>query len=139
MDCASAAYADPATVLCSAESKLVAQNPEQRRVGFGDDLAELAINMERILRHGEKPAQFDAPGGARLAAWCLVWRTGWDEDDLGLEIGFPGCARDSERLSGFPLFQLFHFLFHVLDFDAVFADIETKVGVNAHVLVGNPD
>jgi hypothetical protein len=104
--------------------------------------------MERILRHGEKPAQFDAPGGARLAAWCLVWRTGWDEDDLGLEIGFPGCARDSgkakplsalQRLSRFPLFQLFHFLFHVLDFDAVFADIETKVGVNAHVLVGNPD
>jgi len=27
----------------------------------------------------------------------------------------------------------------VLDFDAVFADIEPQVGVNAHVLVGDPD
>lgn len=27
----------------------------------------------------------------------------------------------------------------MLDFDAVFADIETQVGVNAHVLIGNPD
>lgn len=26
----------------------------------------------------------------------------------------------------------------MLDFDAVFADIETQVGVNAHILVGNP-
>jgi hypothetical protein len=43
------------------------------------------------------------------------------------------------NLSRFSLFQLFHFLFHMLDFDAVFADIETQVGVNAHILVGNPD
>jgi len=27
----------------------------------------------------------------------------------------------------------------VLNFDAVFADIETQMGVNAHVLIGNPD
>lgn len=27
----------------------------------------------------------------------------------------------------------------MLDFDAVFADIETQVSVNAHVLIGNPD
>ena len=27
----------------------------------------------------------------------------------------------------------------MLDFDAVFADIETQVGINAHVLVGDPD
>lgn len=27
----------------------------------------------------------------------------------------------------------------MFDFDAVFADIEPQVGVNAHVLVGNPD
>ena len=27
----------------------------------------------------------------------------------------------------------------MLDFDAVFADIEAQVGVNAHILVGNPD
>ena len=27
----------------------------------------------------------------------------------------------------------------MLDFDTVFADIETQVGVNAHVLIGNPD
>jgi len=27
----------------------------------------------------------------------------------------------------------------VLDFDAVFTDIEAQVGVNAHVLVGDPD
>lgn len=27
----------------------------------------------------------------------------------------------------------------MLDFDAVFADIETQMGVNAHVLIGNPD
>jgi hypothetical protein len=47
-----------------------------------------------------------------------------------------GTLRKSGRL---PLFQLFHFLFHVLDFDAVFADIEPQVGVNAHVLVGDPD
>lgn len=42
-------------------------------------------------------------------------------------------------LSRFPLFQFFNFLFHVLDLNAVFADIETQVSVNAHVLVGNPD
>ena len=27
----------------------------------------------------------------------------------------------------------------MLNFDAVFADIETQVGINAHVLVGDPD
>jgi hypothetical protein len=27
----------------------------------------------------------------------------------------------------------------VLDFDAVFADIETQMGVNAHILICNPD
>ncbi len=27
----------------------------------------------------------------------------------------------------------------MLDFNAIFADIETQVGINAHVLVGDPD
>jgi hypothetical protein len=69
MDCASAAYTNATSVLCSAKSEFVAQNPEQRRVGLSDDLLELAINMERILRHCEKPAQFDALVGTTLAAW----------------------------------------------------------------------
>ena len=55
MDGASAAYADTATVLCSTEFQLVAQNPEQGSVGLGDDFSERAINMERILRHCERP------------------------------------------------------------------------------------
>jgi hypothetical protein len=37
------------------------------------------------------------------------------------------------------LLHFFHLPFHVFDFDAVFADIEPQVGVNAHVLIGNPD
>ena len=44
-----------------------------------------------------------------------------------------------EKLSRVPLFHLFHFLLDVLDLSAVFADIETQVGVNAHVLVCDPD
>jgi hypothetical protein len=42
-------------------------------------------------------------------------------------------------LSRFLLFHLFHFFLDVLDFNAVFADIEPQVGVNTHVLVGDPD
>lgn len=44
-----------------------------------------------------------------------------------------------EKLSRVPLFHLFHFLLDVLDLSAVFADIETQVSVNAHVLVCDPD
>ena len=44
--------------------------------------------------------------------------------------------KESSRLA---IFQLFHFFFHVFDFNAVFADIEPQVGVNAHVLVRDPD
>jgi hypothetical protein len=43
------------------------------------------------------------------------------------------------KLGGSLLFQLFHFLFHVFDFDSILTDIETQVGVDAHVLVGDPD
>jgi hypothetical protein len=54
--------------------------------------------------------------------------------------GIPPYARDKkQRSSRFSLFQLFHFLFHVLDFNTVFADIETQVGVNAHILICDPD
>jgi hypothetical protein len=53
-------------------------------------------------------------------------------------IGLPRCARD-RKSSRLPLFQLFHFLFDVLDFNAVFSDIEAQVGVNTHVLIGDPD
>jgi hypothetical protein len=71
MDCARATDSHAATVLCSAEFQLVAQDPEQRRVGLGNDLAELAINVERILRHCEKALlKFDARGRTRLATWC---------------------------------------------------------------------
>ena len=76
MDCASAAYTNAATVLCSAESKLVAQNPEQRRVGFRDDLVGLAINMERILRHCEKACSVRRADGnevSRLERGMLNW------------------------------------------------------------------
>ena len=44
-----------------------------------------------------------------------------------------------KKSGSFLLFHLLHFLFYVLDFDAVFTDIETQVGINAHVLVGDPD
>jgi hypothetical protein len=53
-------------------------------------------------------------------------------------IGLPRCARD-RKSSRLPLFQLFHFLFDVLDFNAVLSDIEAQVGVNTHVLIGDPD
>ena len=62
---------------------------------------------------------------------------------LFLVIGLPRFARDVKTLSRFSFFHLFfqllYFLFHVLDFDTVLADIEAQAGVNAHVLVGNPD
>ncbi|SRR5579871_3962047 len=44
-----------------------------------------------------------------------------------------------EESSSLLLFHLFHFFLHVLDLDAIFANIEPQVGVNAHVLVGDPD
>lgn len=47
--------------------------------------------------------------------------------------------RSGEELGSLLLFHFLHFLFHVLDLDAVLADIEAQVGVNAHVLVGDPD
>ena len=37
------------------------------------------------------------------------------------------------------LFFVADLLLHMLDLDAVFADIETQVGVDAHVLIGDPD
>src|SRR5579859_1077995 len=37
------------------------------------------------------------------------------------------------------LLDLLHLFFHVFDFDAVLADVETQVGVDAHVLIGDPD
>jgi hypothetical protein len=51
----------------------------------------------------------------------------------------PSLALGNSKSSSSLLLQLFHFLFYVLDFDAVFTDIEPQVGVDAHVLVGNPD
>lgn len=55
-------------------------------------------------------------------------------------IGCPWRALGKRKgLSRFPLFHLFDFFLDVLDLDAVFADIEPQVGVNAHVLVSNPD
>jgi hypothetical protein len=62
-------------------------------------------------------------------------------------IGFPRCARDKkQKLSRLLLFHLFHLLlhffylsFHVLDLNAIFTDIKAQVGVNAHVLVSDPD
>ena len=57
-------------------------------------------------------------------------------------IGIPPLRQAQGRdikSSSLLLFHLFHFLFYVFDFDAVFTDVETQVGVNAHVLVGDPD
>src|ERR1700736_1851918 len=45
----------------------------------------------------------------------------------------------AKSLSRLLLFHLFHFFLYVLDLCAVLADIETQVGVDAHVLVGDPD
>jgi hypothetical protein len=47
--------------------------------------------------------------------------------------------RSGEELGSLLLFHFLHFLFHVLDLDAVLADIETQVRVDAHVLIGDPD
>ena len=69
---------------------------------------------------------------------CIRVNSRLDLEVLFKLIGIPRSARD-DNLSRLPLFQLFHFLFHVLDFNAVFADIEAQVGVDAHVLVGDPD
>lgn len=58
-------------------------------------------------------------------------------------IGFPPLrqaqGRDERKSSRFPLFHLFHFLFYMLDLNAILADIEPQVRVNTHVLVGDPD
>jgi hypothetical protein len=69
MDCAGATYPNAASVLCSTEVQFVTQDPEQRRFGFGYDLSELAIDVERILWHCQKPAVFDALDGTTLASW----------------------------------------------------------------------
>lgn len=58
---------------------------------------------------------------------------------FGMEYGSLAELGTEERLSCFSLFQLFHFLFYVLDFDTVLADIEAQAGVNAHILIGDPD
>jgi hypothetical protein len=58
-------------------------------------------------------------------------------------IGLPPLrqaqGRDERKLSRLPLLQLFNFLFHMFDLDAVFADIKPQAGVNTHVLIGDPD
>ena len=56
-----------------------------------------------------------------------------------MEYGSFAELGTEERLSCFSLFQLFHFLFYVLDFDTILADIETQASVNAHILIGNPN
>src|ERR1051326_2940190 len=80
MDCARAAYTNATPVLCSAESKLVAQNPEQRRVRLGDDFSELAIDMQRILRHCERTCSVRRAGGNEVSR--LV---DWFDEELGHE------------------------------------------------------
>ncbi|MCU1221169.1 MAG: hypothetical protein JWN42_2366 [Candidatus Angelobacter sp.] len=69
---------------------------------------------------GEKHVAANSDNKRAFGFWIPRYRSGW------------GSSR-------FPLFQLLHFLFHVLDLNAVFADIEAQVGVNTHVLVGDPD
>lgn len=59
--------------------------------------------------------------------------------DTFSEQGSLAEARDKKKLRRFSLFQLLHLFLDMLDFDAVFADIEPQVRVNAHVLVGDPD
>ena len=51
----------------------------------------------------------------------------------------PSLRSGLKKLSYFPLFHFFYFLLDVLDFSAVFADIEAQVSVNAHVLVCDPN
>jgi len=77
---------------------------------------------------------FDARTRATLAPADVIWR---DRTEMRIPPLRQAQGRDLKS-SSLLLFHLFHFLFHVFDFDAVLANIETQVGVNAHVLVGNP-
>ena len=53
-------------------------------------------------------------------------------------IETPRVAR-GKKSSRSLLFHFFHFFLDVLDLNAIFADIEPQVGVDAHVLISDPD
>jgi hypothetical protein len=72
MNSAGATDTDATSVLCSEEGQLVTQNPKQWRIRLCNDLSELAVDTQGILRHCQKPAQFDARAGTTLAADDLI-------------------------------------------------------------------